>query len=339
MKNKTGAKLVRTGAAFLLAGALMFGTGAQVAEAAVHPSVIVEANQEEVKGQREYEVTCIQNYLAGTDYTGNRMFDNERIRECIALSNILNAYDPDFYTFTNTTPNEVLNLDIEGIFQQFMYAENSNEPGAFDSFINTNLNNKPAIDATVQLSTGVLSADIKQRIGEIIANKILESGATITEYPYVVVDNGSIYVLAGINGKRQIYTVDGMSIPGVYEAVKALDERYTMIIDNLKGDSPEYPNALSYNGINQENGESVWLSLGDDDIKPIIENGMEISDSLNNDPTIGVEFAYPDYYEFPTYEELVMFQQNGINAADLTAVPKTPIYITSEIDYAFMLGQ
>ena len=338
MKNKTGAKFLKKGAAFLLAGTIMFGTGAQVAEAAVHPSIIIQAQEDEVKSQREYDVKCIQQHLASKDYNGDNIFDNERIRECIALSNILNAYDPDFYTFTNTTPNEVLRLEVEGMFESFMRAENSNNPDEFNNFINENLNNKPAIDATIQLSTGVISADIKAKIGEIIAVKILSTGATITEYPYVVVDNNNIYVIAGINGTRQIFTVDGMSIPGVYETVKDLDDRYHMVIDNLRGDSDEFPNALTYNGVNQYTGESVWLSLGDDDIKSIMETGMTISEDLKNDPTIGVEINYQDYLEFPTYEELVMFERNGLDARNLQMVPKTSVYITSEIDYSLNMN-
>ena len=248
------------------------------------------------------------------------------------LSGLLNAYDPDFYTYTNTTPNEVLNLDIEGIYNDYVNTVHGNSDYTFEGFIYSNMETKPAIDATMQLTTGVISSSIKQQIAEIFVNKIVETGNTITEYPWVVMDNGTIYIIAGINNEYQVYTVDGMNIPGVYETVTELENRYSMIIENLKGNSDEYPNALSYNGINRETGESVWLAFGDDDIKPTMEAGLNISDSLANDPTIGVEFVYPEYYEFLSYEELVMFQKHGFNASLLQSAPKTSMYITSELE-------
>ena len=334
-KKTTGAKIVSKGAAFLLAGMLVFGTGTQVAEAAVHPSVIIEAQQEETKEQRENEVRCIQAYLASTDYTGNRYFNNDKIRKVMELSGLLNAFDPDFYTYTNTTPNEVLSLDIEGIYANYVNAVHSEEPNAFDTFIAENLNNKPAMDATMQLSTGVISASLKQQIAEIFVNKIRQTSDVITDYPYVILENGTIYIVAGINNGYQIFTVDGMSMPGVYETAKDLEDRYTMIIENLKGNSNEYPNAISYNGINRETGESVWFSFGDDDIKPLMERGMDMTEKLANDPTIGVEFNYPDYLQFPSYEELMMFKGHGFSAEMLQALQTAPItgmYIYSELD-------
>ncbi len=339
MKKKTGAKIAKGAASVLLGLALAFGAGANVAEAAVHPSVIIEAQQEEVKAQREYEVACVEDYLTSTNYNGYRVLNNETIRKCMELSNLLNAYDPDFYTYTNTTPFELLGLDINDIYADYVHAVHSEEANAFGSFIDIQMNNKPALDATIQLSTGVVSADIKQKIGEIIANQIAEAGSVVTEYPYVIANNGTIYVLAGINGTRQIFTIDGMSIPGVYETVKALDDRHRMVVDNLRGDSPDYPNPIAYNGINSETGESVWLAFGDSEIKDLIEEGLTISDSLNNDPSISVEFNYSDCLDFPTDEDLELFAREGFDPQEYQGVPITSIYIVSEIDYDFMLGQ
>ena len=106
MQNKTGAKIAQKGAAFVLAFALGLNAAPIIANASVHPTnVQVVEDESKIKDQRERDVKNVSGFVAGLDL--------ETIRKAMELSDFLNPYDPDMYTYTDTTPGEILYLDID----------------------------------------------------------------------------------------------------------------------------------------------------------------------------------------------------------------------------------
>lgn len=334
MKNQTGAKIAKKGAIFLVTAAMALGIGAPAAQAAVHPANIIVQEESEVRGQKDWEVDCVEHHFDSVDLYGNPTMDTQKIARCIELSNVLNSYDEDFYTYTNTTPTEVISLNVDDVYKDYMNSLVSGDPNDFGGFIERRMDDKPAIDATIQFSTGILSKEIKQSICDLFVRK---AGESLTHYPEVIVDNGCIYVVFGINNQMNIATVDGAHIPGLTELLTELDARYEMITRNLRGYSDEYPNALAYNGTDSISGDSAWLSLGDDDIKEVLNTGLIVADSFKCDETINLDCYYPNYVAFPNEEELNMFARHGYDVSLLAGAPMSQAFISSELDYSLNL--
>ena len=46
------------------------------------------------------------------------------------------------------------------------------------------------------------------------------------------------------------------------------------MIKDMKGIATETENSFCYNGVNVKDGESAWLSIGDDERKAILKEGI-----------------------------------------------------------------
>ena len=317
--NKTGARIAQKGAAFLLAAALGVSAAPMIANASVYPTNIVEPDYTKVKDQRERDVKAVSRYAAGLDL--------ETIKKAMELSDFLNAYDPDMYTYTDTTPGEILYLDVNAMYSNYQSALAN--PDQMNGFISEGLFDKPALDAAIQFSTGNVSGVLKEKIASLFYNELQLEGLMVVSDVYLV--NGEMLIVANTDTGAKVYSINGYAIPGMYETISELDARYRMIKRNLRGDSNEYPNGLSFNGLERNTGESVWLSIGDSDIKEVINRGLDIARALYTDPTLSFEIN--DSNCVPLSEaELEFLSKKGIDVTTLLSFDKTYVYMTTELD-------
>ena len=320
MSNKTGAKVAQKGAAFLLAFALGLNAAPMIASASVHPTnVQVVEDESRIKDQRERDVKAVSKFVANLDL--------ETIRRAIELSDFLNPYDPEMYTYTDTTPGEVLNLDINAMYGSYQSALSNSDQ--MNGFINNGLYEKPALDAAIQFSTGNVSNVIKEKIASLFYNELQLDGLLVVSDLYV--KNGELMIVAHTDNGAKVYSINGYAIPGIYETISDLDARYRMIKRNLRGDSNEYPNGLSFNGLERNTGESVWLSIGDSDIKDVINRGLDIARALYTDPTLSFECDNTNCVPL-SEEELEFLSKKGIDVNSLQTFDKTYVYMTTELD-------
>ena len=320
MKNNTGAKVAQKGAAFLVAFALGLNAGPMIAQASVHPTnVVVVEDESKIKGQREGDVKAVREFVAG--------FDMTTIARAMELSDYLNVFDPEMYTYTNATPREILNLDINGMYSSYQNAQSN--PDLTSGFIAAGLEEKPALDAAIQFSTGTVSRTIKNRIANLFTT--VASKDELTGEPQLFVNGDEILVAVPTIYGTRVFQVQGYALPGVVETVNELDTRYRMITRNLRGDSNNYPNGLSFNGLEQNTGESVWLSIGDSDIKEVISRGLQIARSLYEDPTLRIDWEFGNYDPL-SEQELEFLSKKGIDVNSLESFDKTYAYMTTELD-------
>ncbi len=320
MQNKTGAKIAQKGAAFVLAFALGLSAGPMIAQASVHPTnVAVVEDESKIKDQRERDVKAVKKFVAG--------FDMATIAKAIELSDYLNVFDPEMYEYTNATPGEILYLDINAMYANYQAALSN--PDLTSGFITDGLYQKPALDASIQFSTGTVSRAIKDRIANIFTTTVASDELTGT--PEVLINGDDILVSVPTVYGIRVFSVQGFSEPGIIETVRELDTRYRLINRNLRGDSNEYPNGLSFNGLERNTGESVWLSIGDSDIKEVILRGLNIAKSLYEDPTIRVDWEFGNYDPL-TEQELDFLAKKGIDINALESFDKTYAYMTTELD-------
>ena len=320
MKNKTGAKVAQKGAAFLLAFALGLNAGPMIAQASVHPTnVAVVEDENRIKGQREKDVKEVRKFVAG--------FDMDTITKAMELSDYLNVFDPEMYTYTNTTPREILNLDVNAMYSR--YQESLENPD--NTFISDGLYKKPALDAAIQFSTGTVSTKIKERIKEVFYHAL--AADEVTSFPELYINGDEMLVIVPTVYGNRVFSVQGYAIPGILETVKELDARFKLITKNLRGDSNKYPNGLSFNGLDKDTDESVWLSIGDSDIKEVIARGVSIATTLSDDPTLSVDWEYSNY-EPLTEQELEFLSKKGIDLNSLESFDKTYSYMTTGLDYS-----
>lgn len=115
---KTGATKVVAG--ICIASALCLPLS-QTVHAAVPASNIV-AEQTNRSWAKSQDASAINNKFIANDRYGNAIVDTDEIKKAIELSNVLNSYYFDEYYYTNTNRKEVINLNIDAIYNNYVYA-------------------------------------------------------------------------------------------------------------------------------------------------------------------------------------------------------------------------
>ncbi len=285
LKEKASAKTFLTGAAKVattttLIAALLVGAPT-VAHADVPASdIIADAetweNRSEIKAQ---DGTDVRNYFEGYNRYGESYVTEEEIRKAIELSNALNAYYLSPLYYTNTTKNEVLSLDIDGIYNYYQDRVNHNRSS---EFLDNNLENKPAIDAYTLFACGTLSRNLKNELASNVYSIISSEYGSAVTYPTIIVNSNEAYAIFTINGTIQKVNLYGDLIDSIKANCSSLDYRYNTGINNLSGYSDNYENSFAYNGVDRYTSESVWLSFPDDERKTDLTTALNLSAIMVN---------------------------------------------------------
>ncbi len=276
------------------------------ATAEVRPETIIGEEQTyEDRSQIRYEdAVRIDNYFRGTDYYGDRYVWPEQIREAIELSNTLNAYNNyDSYYHSNTRPSEVVGLDINGMYDEYL----ADARYGYSVFCPRNIENKPAIDAYLNLSCGSLAKYIEEELESSVTTALQNDYVNLTRYPKIRIKDDKVYAVCREDGYVRLIQLNFYDMPEIKTYLMCLKDRYAMCVRNLAGKSNEYPNSFAYNGIDTETNESAWLSLGDDDLKGLLSRSLDLANTLDNNITVSLSEDRFFVYEADDLEALKSF--------------------------------
>ena len=261
----------------------------------------------------------IADYFDGYDNYGCAIVTLEDIEKAIQMSDILNATMGDELDDINTTRNEVLGLDIYGLYNE--YQHNSNR------FARRHQDDRSAIDAYLTFSTHTVTTHVKDQLANIIASLIKVQGQNLTVYPYVTINSNEVSCVVGINGVTKKIVLHGDKIDELRNQCNSLEYHYNMALCSINGSSPYYEDTFAYNGVRSTTGESVWLSMGNQGLKDELRTAIASAREL--DTREALEFTTPDpfAYRYMPYEEALNLQQKGYYIPDLYHVEIQDVYV------------
>lgn len=289
---KTGAKKVV--ATFVIAAAVMSSSTSVVYAAVPAENILGDAQIIEDRTDiKTSDAKAIQKEFDGFDKHGNQTITMSEIRQVIELSNVLNCYYFDVVNYTNTTKNEVLNLDVAGLYTEYENAKYGKKDRTA-LFCARNLEEKPAIDAYITFSCGTVSENIKRTVATKVNEIISHEGFDITQNPRAVITSSNLYVIVEVAGQTQIIQITGEAALEIVNMCNSLDNHYNTAINNIAGTSDYYENTFAYNGVDRYTSESVWLSLPDTDKQEEILNAICTYEKLQDN------FSYEFTCDSPT---------------------------------------
>jgi len=278
----------------------------QTAAAEVRPETIIgeEQTYEDRSEIRYQDARRVDDYFRGEDNYGDRYVWPEQIAKAIELSDVLNAYnDYDSYNHSNTRPNEVLNLDVDQMYTDYL----ADGRHGYNRFCYRNIENKPALDAYLNLACGSMSEYLKDELESAVTTALQNDYFNLTRYPRIRIYGDKIYAIARENGNVRMIQLNFRDLPELKELCASLDDRYSLCVRNLAGLSNDYPNSFAYNGIDTVTNESAWLSLGDDELKELLRNSLAMSEKIDNNLTITLSDDRFFVYEADDIEALRYF--------------------------------
>ena len=314
-KEKLSQKDFQTGAKKAVAGLIIttvIGISmTNVAHAAVPASNILGDAQVgyqtrvEIKKDDAFDIHA---KFCAYDYYGNPVINTKEIKKAIELSNVLNGYYFDELYFTNTNKDEVLNLDINVLYERY---EKAQYKGKETSYCANNMTYKPAIDAYITFSCGTVANSIKEELSASLCRVLVDEGYEITSTPRLTINNNRLYAVIGLNTGLRVIEIKGEQVPEIITTVAAINNSYNVSLNNIGGYSNEYEPSFAYNGVDMYTDESVWLSLPDDTKKTNLTNAISLYESLSNDKGIILECSSPTDLDRPTKKERTMLQNLG----------------------------
>ena len=232
------------------------------------------------------DANTINNHFLGYDNYGDRYVTPEQIAKAIELSNMLNAYNNyEINEYSNTRPSEVLNLDIDDMYNEYL----ADAKFDYKIFCQRNITLKPALDAYLNFACGTISSEIRETIEQAAFTALYNEGAYVTGYPRFTVKDNKVYCFAEVNGTVRMIDLNIDNISELGETLTNLDSRYNLCLNNIAGYTKYYPNSFAYNGIDGKTGESAWLALGDDELKANLTNSMNFAKSLEGNIAVNLD--------------------------------------------------
>lgn len=329
----TGAKKVLLGSALVVA---LMVAGTQIAHAAVPAqNIIGDAQLQEDRTRiKNDDAQDIFRKFYGFNKYGNQTITMTEIRQAIELSDVLNGYYFDAVEYTNTTKEEVLNLDISSIFNEYIIAI-SQGGNKLDQFCANHLEDKPAIDAYITFACGTVANNIEKSVATKVNNQIATEGQTMTLAPRTIVKNNQLFVLVEVEGQTQMIELTGEAAADIVTILNALNHHTDTALKNIAGASNEYENTFAYNGIDKYTNESVWLSFPDDNKQENIEIGIQTYDLLEAE--IGYEVIQNDSYDVRTLtkEEKIMLRELGYDRVQVNDAVRREAYLGKVLDHPY----
>lgn len=312
---KTGARKVAVGITLVVS---LMVSGTTIVHAAVPAENIIgdtEVTEDRTKIKANDAQDIILRFYGYTKY--NRpIVSMTDIRKAIELSDILNNYFFDTVEYTNTTKEEVLNLDIEKIYQEYLIAKYGKEDKSLE-FCRTHLEDKPAIDAYITFACGTVSKNIENTLAGKINTLIASEGHDMTSAPRTIINNGDLYVVVEVDGQTQLIELTGESAKDMVTMISNLDNHAKIALSNIAGTSPKYENSFAYNGVDKNTNESVWLSFPDDTKQERIEEGIQTYEGLEYGYGYELICENPEISEKLTSAEKQMLRALGYDRIQL----------------------
>lgn len=287
-KEKLASSLSSTGAKKVAATLAITMALSVVAAPAVYASVPagnIVGDAQVTEDRTEIKIDDAQDIhkgFYGFDRYGNQTITMADIKKAIELSDILNGYYFDAVNYTNTTKEEVLELDVDKMYEKYIIARYGKKDRTAE-FCAKNLENKPAIDAYITFSCGTVSNNIKQVVGQKVNEVISSEGFRMTQSPRVIITNTSLYVAVEVQGQTQLIELNGEAVDEIIYMCNSLDNHYNIALNNIAGYSDYYENTLAYNGVDQTTSHSAWLSLPDSEKQEEILAAITTYENLDSD--------------------------------------------------------
>lgn len=318
--KKTGAKAICAA----LSALVLISTPAVSAKADVPvENIIGDLNYDGDRTQdKEYEANQIESiFNQDSSYV-----TNDRIRKAVELSSMLNNYYFSPIEYTNTRLGEVLNLDIDGLYGEYLDALNN---GDLDSFSKRSLFYKPAIDAYLVFSLGTINRRLENDIFDLAYDMLNSNGDIIRIEMISNIENNISFLVTHSDGREEIVSLKGEVMDRISSLYSHNQNIFDTTIANIGGYSNNFMDCLSYNGVDMDTDESAWLSLGSDDIRDSLTASTEISDSIENRDVNGFAIESDMGDDFLTSEEreyLISIQHNP------DYVTKRNVYINNSME-------
>lgn len=257
------------------------------ANAAVEPYAIVAdqqyrggANRQSI---RNNDVSTIDNM-----FTNNVSLD--KVSAAIELSDAINANVCFDVNYTNTNLSEVRNLQPTSLLSGL---ERARRNGTEWRYCNNLHDELAAIDAYTMFGCKTVSEDMKEAIGEKVATIMRSYGMSVTKTK-VVIDWNEAYVLVSNSSSVVKVNLYGTFLDQVKGQILCLEDKYNTVTADMKGTGWRSENSFAYNGVNRHTGQSVWLSLGDDQRKAMLREGIDAVNTIKYGDCIA--FDCNDYY-------------------------------------------
>ena len=322
--KKVGKSISVIALATTLAFANPISASAHVEAENVIGDALITVDRSQVKVD---EATAINTYFTQYDYYGDTAVTTDTIRLAVELSNALNAANGyNEYFYSNTTKNEILGLDIYGMFAD--YGANQQD------FCARNLTNKPAIDAYLNFSCGRLTANIREEIELQVFNALQTEGRVVNVYPRVQFVDGQLVAVVTVDNQVNVIRLNCVGLEELISNYYALQDRYNICINNVAGYSPDFVNSLSYNGVAAGTNESAYLSLGDDGLKEMLLKGCEFVEQLQNGQLFNVDLGASNARYYLTDAERTMLTNMGYTEEQINNAVSRIVTLTKTEEYS-----
>lgn len=226
--------------------------------------------------------------------TIDNMFTNnvslEKVSAAIELSDAVNCqlgWNPQY---ANTNLREVKNLQPVSLLNGL---ERARRNGTQWTYCNNLHDELAAIDAYTMFGCKTVSEEIKEAIGKKVAAEFRGYGMNVTKTK-VVIECNEAYVLLSNSSSVLKVNLYGSYLDEIRYNVTTLDDKYERVTNNMRYPYCEAEPSFVYNGVNRNNGQSVWLSLADDERKALLRSGIETVNFIKNTDSINVDCS--NYY-------------------------------------------
>lgn len=275
-KNKKWNIIKTTGAAFVLASMLATPVYAYVPQSEfIGEAEYCNTHNVNRSTTKEVEAQTIENLF--NNWTERTVTISE-IEKAITLSNTLNNYYPGPTELSNTDVDEIVSVDINGLYKEYTRAVKRNREA---KFCQNHIGDLAAIDAFTLFSCRTVTNELKTSIANRIASIVASEGYKVTVWPSVEINATEAYVIIGTNCGYIRYNLQGPIIDEAKNIVSYLESQYTTAINNARGTSTLHDNAFVVNGVDPRYNTTVYLTFGDSDRKDTLTNGISIVNKLN----------------------------------------------------------
>lgn len=192
--------------------------------------------------------------------------------------------------YANTNLKEVKNLQLTSLLSGL---ERARRYGTEWNYCNNLHDELAAIDAYTMFGCKTVSQEMKKAIGDKVASIMRAYGMSVTKTE-VVIEWNEAYVLVSNYSSVVKVNLYGSYLDSIRSDIVVLEDKYDRVLADMKGTGCATENSFSYNGVDYRTGQSVWLSLGDDQRKAMLRNGIDTVSQIKNGDCITYECG--DYY-------------------------------------------
>lgn len=224
----------------------------------------------------------------------DRMFTEdvtlEEVLAAIEVSDAINSHYPGPNQYINTNLEEVTSLDVLDLKSELNRAQDRNREKSYCKSLREEM---AAVDAFTLFGNRTVTSNIEKLICRKVTQLFKGYGMNVKNCRLFI---GEDYAFALVSNDKEVCKVN---LTGeFFEQLKSLyltmNGKYMMAVKDMKGIETETENSFCYNGVNVTDGQSAWLSIGDDERKAILREGITYVSLLEEDESIG--YDCPDLY-------------------------------------------